>query len=125
MLWRFDRGELGHISSPAVVEGVVYVGSYEGYLYALDAESGEMLWRFKAGDRVYSSPAVVEGVVYTGSGDGYLYALDADSGKMLWRDPWGYGYPVGGEFRTEVSSTAVADGVVYVGSGGWLYALGA
>ena len=53
-------------SSPAVSGGLVYVGSNDGYLYALDAASGTERWRFGDG-RVISSPAVSGGLVYVGS----------------------------------------------------------
>ena len=76
LLWRYKTGHFV-VSSPAVVDGVVYVGSYDSYVYALDADSGQLRWRYETGYRVYSSPAVVDGVVYVGSGDDYLYALDA------------------------------------------------
>jgi outer membrane protein assembly factor BamB len=39
---------------------VVFVGSHDDYLYALDAKTGAERWRFKTGYRVYSSPAVTE-----------------------------------------------------------------
>ena len=45
-------------SSPAVVEGIVYVGSADGNLYAVDAQTGKEKWRFLTGERVRSSPAV-------------------------------------------------------------------
>ena len=54
-------------SSPAVVDGVVYVGSDDGNVYALNASSGAKLWNYTTGGDVYSSPAVVGGVVYVGS----------------------------------------------------------
>jgi len=56
---------------------VVYVGSDDNHVYALDAADGSVRWRFQTADDVSSSPAVVDGVVYIGSGDSYLYALDA------------------------------------------------
>ena len=59
------------------MDGVVYFGSNDGYLYAVDAASGDPIRRYEAGSAVYSSPAVVDGVVYFGSRDGYLYAVDA------------------------------------------------
>jgi len=90
--WKYPWGTYygGH-SCPAFSEGVLYIysdsgrphpdGSEGGYLYALDAESGQEMWRFeKAGDTGFSSPAVSDGVVYFGTGDGYLYALDAQTG---------------------------------------------
>jgi outer membrane protein assembly factor BamB len=56
-------------SSPAVANGVVYVGSNDHNLYALDASSGEKLRAINFGLPVKSSPAVVDGVVYVGAGD--------------------------------------------------------
>ncbi len=53
----------------------MYVGSDDDYLYALDASSGELRWRYQAGSDVRSSPAVAGGVVYVGSHDDYLYAI--------------------------------------------------
>jgi outer membrane protein assembly factor BamB len=50
-------------SSPAVVDGVVYVGGLDDVVYAFEAESGAEIWRFTTGDDVSSSPAVVDGVV--------------------------------------------------------------
>ena len=75
----------GVFSSPAVVDGVVYVGSHDSYVYALDADSGQLRWRYETGFWVRSSPTVVDGVVYVGSYDDYVYALDAGSGQLRWR----------------------------------------
>ena len=61
----------------AIVDGVVYVGSYDGKVYALDAETGELVWSYDTDDSVFSSPAAVDGVVYIGSDDGHVCALDA------------------------------------------------
>jgi outer membrane protein assembly factor BamB len=62
-------------SSPAVANGVVYIGSNNGYIYALNAASGIQLWNYSTSNPVWSSPAVVNGVVYIGSTDGNVYAL--------------------------------------------------
>jgi outer membrane protein assembly factor BamB len=116
--WRFKTGD-SISSSPAVVNGVVYFGSEDGYLYAVnaDTDTGEIKWRFKTGDSISSSPAVVNGVVYVGSLDGYLYAVNADTGEMEWR------FNTGNFVR---SSPAVVNGVVYVGSyNHYLYAVNA
>jgi eukaryotic-like serine/threonine-protein kinase len=90
-----------------VANGVVYVGSVESNVYALNASSGALLWIYATGGSVYSSPAVANGVVYIGSRDDNLYALDATTGAKLW------------SYTTDWfvdSSPAVANGVVYVGS---------
>ena len=94
-------------SSPAVVGGVVYIGSEDGNVYALNAANGAELWNYTTGGTVDSSPAVVGGVVYIGSDDGNVYALNAANGAKLWN------YTTGGSVY---SSPAVVNGVVYIGS---------
>lgn len=112
-LWEYRTGDLR--SSPTVSGGVVYAGSFDNYLYALDALTGGFLWRFKANGRL-SRPAVSGGVVYTGSADSHLYALDADNGSLLWD------YQMG----DRVFGPVVAGGMVYAGSSDEnLYALDA
>jgi outer membrane protein assembly factor BamB len=108
-VWRAETGS-PVISSPAVVENTVFVGSF-GRVVALDATNGASLWQFPAG-----SPTVAGGVVYVGSSDGNLYALDAKSGEPAQRGPFPTGSPV-------LSSPAVHAGVVYVGGFGLVYAL--
>ena len=72
--WRSVR------SSPAVANGVMYVGSDDHKVYALDAATGATKWTITTGDSVRSSPAVSNGVMYVGSGDHKVYALDAATG---------------------------------------------
>src|SRR5689334_22524333 len=69
------------LSSPAVVDGAVYFGSGDGNLYSLDANSGELRWKFKTGDVVHASPAIVNGVAFFGSWDSYFYAVDVTNGN--------------------------------------------
>jgi glucose dehydrogenase len=69
------------------VNGTVYFRQRDGNLYALDAGSGELRWKFAAGDVVHASPAYADGVVYFGSWDSYFYAVDATNGKEKWRFP--------------------------------------
>ena len=63
------------ISSPAVANGVVYVGSCDNNVYALNASTGAELWSYTTGTMGVSSPAVANGVVYVGSDDGKVYAF--------------------------------------------------
>ncbi len=83
-LWQFSAGD-AVVPAPTVSDGVVYVGSDDMHVYALDAATGEMLWSFATDDVVRSSPTVSDGVVYVGSNDNHLYALDASSGGLLWK----------------------------------------
>jgi outer membrane protein assembly factor BamB len=63
------------MSSPALSDTAVYVGSDDGRLYAIDIATGQELWNFPTGDRITSSPAYANGTVYVGSYDGKLYAI--------------------------------------------------
>ena len=113
--WRFATdGRV--ISSPAVDEESVYVGSEDQTVYSLTRSTGTEQWRVPTGGRVLSSPAVVDGTVYVGSGAG-VYALSAADGTERWN------------FSTEdevISSPAVVSGTVYLGDAtGYVYALSA
>ena len=105
-LWQFTTGNWV-TSSPAVSDGVVYVGSRDNNLYAIDAWTGQEKWRFITGTWVTSSPAVSNGSVYVGSEDKNLYAIDAVTGKKQWQFATGGGVS---------SSPTVSNDVVYFGS---------
>jgi len=105
LLWTYDTGNSG-LTSPAVANGLVYIGLGDGNVYALNATTGAKLWSYRTGSSVYSSPAVANGVVYIGSDDGNFYALNAATGVKLWS------YATGGS----VGDPVVANGRVYVGT---------
>lgn len=105
-IWVFGTGD-AVASTPAVASGIVYVGSNDGNIYALNATNGKKTWNYSTSGAVHSSPAVVDGVVYVGSRDGNLYALNSTNGYKLWNCSATGGVD---------SSPAVSNGVVYVGS---------
>src|SRR5574340_827702 len=80
-------------SSPVIVNNVVYVGSDNNYIYALNASNGSTIWRFDAGvgneTVVTRSVAVANGIVYGSSSDltdhSYLFAINASTGLQVWR----------------------------------------
>ena len=121
LLWRFNTGDKIR-SSPAIANGVVYQGTNDGYIYALNATTGSVIWQYAASSSgVESSPAVVDGVVYVGylwdGCDGYVIALNATTGALIWRFAANSGIE---------SSPAILNGVVYIGSFyGYIYALNA
>jgi len=102
------------LSSPALADGVVYFGSGDGNVYALDAASGALRWKFHTSNVVHASPAIAAGTLYAGSWDGYFYALDAATGKQRWRFKTGED-PVIHNQEGIQSSAVVADGMVYFG----------
>ena len=58
----------GGLGAVTVANGVLYAGSLSGEMDAIDASSGQILWRFQSGGSVASGPSVVNGTVYWGSG---------------------------------------------------------
>jgi outer membrane protein assembly factor BamB len=102
------------VSSPAVWNGKVYFGSGDGNVYAVDAESGVLQWKFPTHDVVHASPAVANNTVYIGSWDSYLYAIDAETGQQRWSLKTGEDPVMHNQVGFQ-SSPAVVDGTVYVG----------
>lgn len=113
-IWAF-RVEDAVRSTPLVYKGIVYVGSYDNNLWALDAKDGNLLWKFPTEGGIGSSPSQGGGLVYIGSSDHRVYAIDARTGKQRWT------------FRTDgkIFTTPLAEaGLVFVGSDdGKLYAI--
>ncbi len=75
LTWKYATGDWVE-SSPAVANNVVYIGSDDNNVYALNATNGNQLWNYTTNYAVFSSPAVANGAVYVGSYDGNVYALD-------------------------------------------------
>lgn len=113
--WRYET--TGPITdTPVVVNGIVYVTSQDGYLYALDTVTGKRRWSYRPPDQapisqVFSAPTVVNEVVYAAWGDQFMYALDAGNGQLRWR----YATPPKLIFP-RFSAPTVEDGVVYASS---------
>ena len=89
------------------MNGYLYVGSWDGNVYCINAVDGTKIWSFKTGGLVESSPAFVNGYIFAGSADGEVYCMDASSGAKIWNFTTG---------NIVESSPAVIDGRVYVGS---------
>ena len=103
-----------YLSSPVVWNGAVYFGSGDNNIYALDAATGALKWKFKTGDVVHSSPAIADGTLLLGSWDSYFYALDAATGHEKWRFKTGEDPNIHNQVGIQ-SSAAVMDGIVYFG----------
>jgi hypothetical protein len=67
--------------------GVVYAGSSDGNVYAMQERGGEMLWKFPASDPVIDSPVVIENRIYATTELGGMFCLSADKGKQIWWAP--------------------------------------
>lgn len=119
-LWLLKTG--GAIAAqPAIVNGTIYVGSWDGYEYSVNEASGTVNWKTFLGQTitcnttqgVTSSAEVVNGVVYVGGGDSYWYALNASNGNILWKVFTGDNSPTGGHYNW--SSPLISNGYAYIG----------
>jgi outer membrane protein assembly factor BamB len=68
-----------------VLNGVVYVGCGDDYLYALNEQDGSTIWKYLAAGAVISAPRALNGVIYVGSDAGVIYTLGANDGALKWQ----------------------------------------
>jgi alcohol dehydrogenase (cytochrome c) len=101
--WVFQAGVIGLVATPAtyaleaapiVVDGVMFLSGWDGYVWALDAKTGRLFWRYRHAipldvplccGNVNRGVAVAEGKVFFATPNGQLVALDARSGKVIWQ----------------------------------------
>ena len=82
--WKFKTdGEVK--SSPIIYGNLVFVGSADSNVYAIDLETGKKAWSYKTGDGIEASAFVVRDIVFIGSSDSFFYALDAKTGLLKWK----------------------------------------
>jgi outer membrane protein assembly factor BamB len=121
LTWKYiTTPKAGIPSSPAVSAGVAYFCS-DGRLYALNSDTGEMLWIYPSDRRltgeIRTSPLVGDELVYFGAGDGKLYAIRKEDGQQAWN------FVAGAALN---SSPVIENGILYFGSASArLYALDA
>lgn len=88
--------------NPVLASGVLFVGSDDGHLYALDARTGSERWSFDAGAAVKGSAVAVDGVVAVVSANGTLHVVDQATGVERWN----------AEGISDIGN--VSDGILYV-----------
>jgi outer membrane protein assembly factor BamB len=87
-LWQrqLETGSAAHIlTTPAITQEALYVANGSGFLLALQADSGDPLWRYQTGGSFFSPPVVGKHIVSIGANDGCIYAVQATDGTPLWR----------------------------------------
>lgn len=105
-------------TKPVVADGKVFVASLdedlkgEGAVFALDAATGELLWRYSVRNSVKNTIACHEGRVFAQDAEGFLYAIDAERGTLCWEK----------KLRVEglpllLEGLTVTDGMLYAGAG--------
>ena len=119
MVWKYEILEntklKGIRSSPASEGKAVIFGAEDGNVYALDAETGKLRWRFQTSASIVASPAVLDGSVYIGNLEGTFYALDLMTGNPKWMFSAG---------TSIYASPSLGNGLVIFGTtGGIMFAL--
>jgi alcohol dehydrogenase (cytochrome c) len=130
--WMFQAGTSGMIAgastyafeaAPIVVDGVMFLSGWDGWLWALDAKTGQEFWRYKHAvpydvslccGNVNRGVAVAKGKVFMVTGNAHVIALDAATGKKVWDKTYG-------DVRAGESATVaplVVKNMVIVGSSG-------
>ena len=101
----------------AIHNGLLFAADYSGYLYCLDASTGELHWRYDTSAHIWGSVLVADGRVYVGIEDGFLVSAPAtkehDKKNVIEVD---FGTPI-------YSSPIAANGVLYVATFTHLYAI--
>ncbi len=83
IIWSFETD--GIITSrPYVFDNVVYFGSWDTFIYALQTGSGDLKWKYETGWGIETTPVISNDIVYVGSLDNNFYALNKDSGENIW-----------------------------------------
>lgn len=83
LLWSLKPGD-GIKAAPVVSDGIMVVGSDNGFLYALN-EAGKKLWEFNTENAVEAPALILNGTVYIGNLYGDLFALDLKTGELKWK----------------------------------------
>ncbi len=105
-------------SRPVIFDGTVYVGSDDYYFYAVNADTGKLVWKCK-GSKGFSngSAAILDSVLFIGNYDGRLYAIDKNTGKIKWRFKTGD--------KISASATLFADKVYFGSFDNYVYCIDA
>jgi outer membrane protein assembly factor BamB len=94
VLWKFKGEKDGAFEATAVVAGdAVFIGSFDGNLYALDLNTGKKKWTYKTELGFSAAAAVRDGRVFAGDADGVVVCLNADTGEKIWQ------FTTGGEIN--------------------------
>ena len=115
--WTLDLG-MAVVGDPILEDGVAYVATIEGKLFAIDVADGKLLWVFdNNGDlgAVWGASVVTEDAIFIADVDGNVHAVDASDGSALWPSPFSAGGKVVG------SGVAIPDGAIFATDEGKIF----
>jgi eukaryotic-like serine/threonine-protein kinase len=81
--WRF-KAKRAITSSACITQNIVFFGSMDSTLYALDAKTGWVIWRYRLGKPTISTPFIVENYLFTGASSGDITCIDIRTSKEVW-----------------------------------------
>jgi outer membrane protein assembly factor BamB len=114
-VWQNDK--IGHsLSTPAIADGLVYVGEFSGKVHCLDAATGQAYWVHDTKGQMWGSALAADGKVYVGNADGDVTVLAAGKERKV-LGTYSFSAPI-------YSSAVAANGVLYVATQTHLYAIG-
>ncbi len=124
MAWVQNVGANIYMTSPLIHNGTVYIASVdenlkgEGAIYALDAQTGSLRWKYGVRNSIKNTIALESGCVLAQDAQGYLYAVNAENGKLCWEKQ----LPIAG-LPSLIEGVVAANGIVYAGTGKGLCAI--
>ncbi len=88
------------VGTPVLYDDMLFLGSSDGKVYALDVIYGEKKWVYDTGGKIWTSPAIADSVLYVSNYEHKLFALSAQDGTLLWQK----------EFPASIASSVVVSG---------------
>lgn len=88
-VWQIDL-ETAIVSDPLLADGAIYVGTIDGKMYKIDANTGDILWTYEEETKIksiWTKPAIIDNVLFFATEDGHIYAMDTETGKSVWSSP--------------------------------------
>ena len=114
LVWHYDKIRRS-ISTPSIIDGLLYIPDFSGFLHCLDVKTGQLYWTHDMFAAIWGSPMVADGKVYLGDEDGDVAVMAADKTmKMIAENNMG----------SSVYSTAVpANGAIFLVNRNQLFAI--
>ena len=126
VLWQTDLSDINHERSfwdsrasallaggPVAGLNKVFIGSENGKIYALDAQTGKLSWEASIKGEIINAPAIESGVVVVNSASGIMKAFNADNGEEIWKIE----QDVPALTLRGISAPVIASGGVLIGTG--------
>ncbi|HEY1190806.1 MAG TPA: PQQ-binding-like beta-propeller repeat protein [Gemmata sp.] len=129
LVWEYSRGQRFGLSSPALSDGILYMPEDSGDLFAFDAKTGKILWKYRYGTEVRGAPLVADGKIYIFDVKGRLNIIKLNGRKEPDEDDtfvYIFKERIGNKVvQTETNGTPIAvNGHVYFTSRTDLFCLG-